>query len=150
MKNRYIAALIMTCLLFAIPNFAYAAKSGSKSESASAAWVVEGINGNCYGSSPENLTDSKVNNDNAYVWIKSSASIDAEYINWTSYDKGRIIEGGDLDWTGLFCGQFLLMAFDVNNDEDLDYSNYLGGIGSITFKFNYSGKSFTSDSATLY
>lgn len=153
MKRVKLVTAVLVGLLVISPNYAFAGKSGSKSESASAAWLVNGINGSCNnGTSPSNLTDNYVDNDNAYVWIKSSASVNSEYIYWTSTDKGRVVNSGDLDYTGVSCGQFLLMAFDVNNDEDLSYwySNSVGGYGSITFKFDYSGKSFSADTAQLY
>ena len=156
MKRVKLVTALLVGLLVISSNYAFAGKTGSKSESASAAWLVEGINSSCNnGTSPSNLTDNYVDNDNAFVWIKSSASVDSEYINWTSTDKGRYVNSGDLDYTGVSCGQFLLMAFDVGSNDDLYYdgyyySNSVDGYGSITFKFDYNGKSFTSDTAQLY
>ena len=148
-KSKVVIAVLVSFLAIS-QNVAYAAKSGSKSESASAAWLVNGLNTGCNGTSPTNLTDNYVDNDSAYVWIKSSASVNVENIWWYSYDKGNAISYGDLDYTGYYCGQFVLMAFDVYADEALILSNPLSGVGSITFKFDYNGKSFTADTAQLY
>jgi len=148
-QQRIIVAVLASLLLFSSSS-AFAAKSGSKSESASAAWLVNGSAYSCNsGTSPSNLTDSKVDNNNAYVWIKSSSNVVEENITWTSYDKGGQLDNGDLDYVAS-CGQFRLMAFDVNEDEDLTVSNNLTGFGSVTFKFRYDSKNFTSDTATLY
>lgn len=157
MRSKKKLAVLITCLLVATPSVAFAAKSGSKSESASAAWLVDGTGGlitNCTpgGDAPANLSDSVIDNEYTYVWIKSSASVNVGGIEWQSFDKGKLLQSGDLDPTIYYCGQFRLMAidaYDVNGYEDLTTSNDLMGTGSITFKFSYGGKAFTSDTATF-
>lgn len=157
MRRKSKLVVLVACLLMAIPNVALAAKSGSKSESASAAWLVDGtgvVNTACTpgGDAPANLSDSVIDNEFTYVWIKSSSSVNVGNIQWRSFDKGKIVQDGDLDSTGYTCGLFELMAidaYDVNGDESLILSNDLMGTGSITFKFSYEGKAFTSDTATF-
>lgn len=157
MKRKSKLVVLVACLLMATPSVALAAKSGSKSESATAAWLVDGTGGlpiTCTpgGDAPANLLDSVIDNEYTYVWIKSTSSVIEGNIQWQSFDKGRLVQDGDLDPTGYSCGQFNLMAFDaydVFGPEDLTLSNDLMGTGSITFKFSYLGKNFSSDTATF-
>lgn len=157
MKRKSKLVVLVACLLMATPSVALAAKSGSKSESASAAWLVDGTGGfntTCTpgGDAPAKLLDSVIDNEWTYVWIKSSSSVNVGSIQWQSFDKGRLVQDGDLDPTGHSCGQFELMAidaYDVFGPEDLTSSNDLMGTGSITFKFSYLGKNFSSDTATF-
>lgn len=150
-----VALAVLVLGLTAVP--AFASNKGSKSESATAAWLADGSSFACDGQKPTYPGEGSISKDNEisgdlYVWILSSSAVDPESITWwarTGSDDAQWY--GDLDWTNQSCGQYKLMAVDLGANSDYEddggYMNYYLLSGSWSFKFDYAGKNYSADSA---
>lgn len=168
---RVLAASLLLALA-ALP--AFAGTKGSKSESATAAWLVVGdttdftcqdgnrpvyVNGDAV-SKRNDLSTGKVR-----VWVSSADLFVVENMTWEAVTgNSPSVYTGDLDATGESCGNFVLMELDDHSlDGDLDgrsNDNDAGGevggdglliqdrlSGSWSFKFSAYGKNWSADSA---
>lgn len=125
-------------LLGFVASPASAAKSGSKTEAGTAAYLlVFDTSAACNSKdgvdvSPEVLSTSTVPYGKySQAWVKSTARLDE--VTWRSYVKGRLLNSGTASPTGASCGNFLRVDFahPVNGETDSGPFFY----GSITVKF---------------